>query len=805
MIKSKRQMFLSLKQAEPIKERPASVQEALEIQKVAPNGIFQVGENRYSKSYLIRDTNYDTNTYDEQVGFFDAWCKNLNSMDVNFKITIFNGNRNQELVRKEILYEMEGDPYDACRVCYNDIIEDKLMESRQGIEQKKYLTVVTQRNSYGQAKNHLNSVEQNLVGQFSSLGSELVPLSGTERLDVLFHFWNMGEEEKFDPDLLEECIYHGRDWRNDLACGSIDFSGRNDRFRIGGRTGKCFYIVPNEYPNTLSDSFLKKLSEIPAKSLYSLDYIPIPRDIALRTLELAYQGIESQISKQQKKRNEAHEFSSDVSYLVRRQKEEIEEMLDDIRQNDQKMFWVAVTILLAADNDGQMETAEIALKQICDENSLKVSEYRNLQREALNTVLPIGVRQVNQMRSMFTQTAGALIPFNVQEIQIYDKQYRPFYYGINAISRNPILANRKLLMNGNGFVFGVPGSGKSFTGSKMEMGSVFLTTKDTILVIDPTHEYKDVADAFGGTFIELSIESRNYINPMEVDLKNLLETDSNHLIKGKVQLLQGIVEQCMKGEFRQVHASLVDRCVGRLYKSIARLPAGERKQPLMEDFYNILKGQEDPEARTIYLSLETFIEGSLNLFNHQTNVDTSNRIVVFGMRDLGEELSKIGMLIMLDYIERKVLENFKKSRATWLYVDEFHILLLKEFSKQYFIRIWATVRKQGCLCTGLTQNVSRVLNDVETASLIINSEYTMFLKQEGPDAKLICQYFESISPALMKYVTKAQPGTGLVRFGNEAVPMNNQIEKTNPIYDIYNTNMHEKAAQKKAREKMGRY
>ena len=320
------------------------------------------------------------------------------------------------------------------------------------------------------------------------------------------------------------------------------------------------------------------------------------------------------------------------------------------------------------------------------------------QREALNTALPIGVRQVETMRTLLTQSLAVLMPFNVQELNDSTGNY----YGINQISKNVNIGNRKKLINGNGFVFGVPGSGKSFF-CKMEMGSVFLSGDDEIIVIDPMNEYFDIAETYGGTVVNMSTYTDNYVNPLEMDVWSLDPNDSKGMVREKGEFMLGLCEQCIGDSLNSRQKSIIDRCVRKLYIDIAR--SKEKYIPVMSDFYDILMAQPEDEAKDIALSLELFVNGSLNIFNHQTNVDVDNRFTVYGIRDLGTELSPITMLVMMESIQNRIVENGKRGKATWLYIDEFHVLLNSEYSAKYLQQLWKKVRKQGGLCTGITQNV----------------------------------------------------------------------------------------------------
>ena len=394
-----------------------------------------------------------------------------------------------------------------------------------------------------------------------------------------------------------------------------------------------------------------------------------------------------------------------------------------------------------------------------------------------------------EMRTLLTQSLAVLMPFNVQELNDSTGNY----YGINQISKNVNIGNRKKLINGNGFVFGVPGSGKSFF-CKMEMGSVFLSGDDEIIVIDPMNEYFDIAETYGGTVVNMSTYTDNYVNPLEMGVWSLDPNDSKGMVREKGEFMLGLCEQCIGDSLNSRQKSIIDRCVRKLYIDIAR--SKEKYIPVMSDFYDILMAQPEEEAKDIALSLELFVNGSLNIFNHQTNVDVDNRFTVYGIRDLGTELSPITMLVMMESIQNRIVENGRRGKATWLYIDEFHVLLNSEYSAKYLQQLWKKVRKQGGLCTGITQNVVDLLQNYTATTMLANSEFVALLKQANTDSSKMAEVI-GVSEAQLRFVTNTASGMGLIKCGSVVIPFDNQISKDTDLYRLYNTNIHEKIAEAK--------
>ena len=723
--------FKELKKASvPLYKTPKSIQETIEVMKVAENGIFEVSRNHFSKCYRFRDINYTTTNEEEQIDIFERYCKFLNSLDCNFKITVNNKNKDMQNLREEILLQYQYDEFDKFRRIYNEIIEDKIREGRQGIEQERYLTLTIERKNFEEAKAQFATLEATIHKAFGELGTDIVALSGNERIKVLHDFYHLGEEEGFSFD-LKHARKVGADFRNDLCNGMLKYFP--DHIEDEGKYIRAMFI--KKYPSSLSDRFLNEITSLPVHSITSIDVVPIPKDLTTKTLQKKYLGIESDIIKQQRVRNKNNDFSTEISYAKRTEKKEIEEIMDDVRENDQCLFYVAVTLIIVAESKEELESVTETVETIGKRNSVTIDTHYLKQREALNTALPIGVRQVETMRTMLTQSVAVLMPFNVQELNAVGGNY----YGINQISKNINVGNRKGLINGNGFIFGVPGSGKSFF-AKQEMGNVFLNTQDDV-----------IAD--------------------------------------KSEFMLSLCDQLLGNALNQKHHSIIDRCIRELYMRAWKV----KKVPVMTDFYHILKSQKEMEAQELALSLELFVEGSLNIFNHQTNVDVDNRFTVYGIQDLGSQLAPVAMLVMMEAIQQRIIDNGKRGRATWLYIDECHVLLNSDYSATYLQQLWKKVRKQGGLCTGITQNVVDLLQNYIAMTLLSNSEFVALLKQANVDSAKLAEVI-GVSDAQLQYVHNSPSGTGLLKCGSVVIPFDNQISKDSDLYKLYNTNIHEKIA-----------
>lgn len=763
----------------PMYKTPRSVQQLIEIMNIHENGIFEILRNRYSKVYRFTDINYTTTDESEQELIFLRYCKFLNSMDVAFKIVKPNMNRDMDKMKEDVFIKDRDDGMDEYRNASNHLMEKGIIDGKQGIEQHLFLVITIERKNMEEAKSQFAIMEANIHKVYGDLGSDITPLNGNERLQLLYNLYHLYHEDEIQMNVKDYEETEG-DFRNDLCNSRMKFYP--EYFEDEGKFGRALFV--KKYPRSLSDRFITELSSVPVHSIITIDAVPIPKDLTMRVLDNKLLGVENDILKQQRVRNRNKDYSSDISYKKKREKAEIEATIDEVNNNDAAMFYVGVTIVVMARSLKELDNACETIKIIGNRNGVVIDTHYLKQREAYNTALPIGVRQTDTMRSMLTQSLAALMPFNVQEL------YEPggVYYGTNQVSKNLNVGDRKKLINGNGFYFGVPGSGKSLL-AKQEMVNVWMNTEDDIIVIDPMSEYFEIAETFGGAVINLSSYSENFVNPLDLDILAYSPEERRNKINEKAEFVLSLCEQCMGGSPDPREKSILGRCVKDMYMEIAE--KGERYIPVMTDLYDRLRSQPETMAKDIALALELFVNGSLDIFNHPTNVDVDNRFIVYGIRDLGKDLSPLAMLIMMENIQDRIIANARKGRATWLYIDEFHTLLNYEYTSTYLNALWKKVRKQGGLCTGISQNITDLLNNEHAMSIISNSEFIVMLKQSLSDNALIASTI-GVSEAQLRYVINAPCGTGILKFGSAIIPFDATIPKDSPLYKLFNTNLHEK-------------
>lgn len=773
------------KASEPLYKIPFSTQQLIEISKISTSGIFETSNGRYSKTYRFTDVNYSTEPDEEQIVLISRFSKLLDSIGSEYKISIFNRKMDKSKFAEEVFYKYKEDGFDQIRDCYNELMEKDIENCGQGIEQIMYLTVSSSAADFEEAKAYFISTEAELKKRFKSLGSKLTVLDGNERLNLIRSIYQIDDEFALPVD-LKDYIGGYNDFLNDIASNTFKYENM-DTFSINGnKFGRVLYI--GRYGRKVSDGFLRRLCNIGTNSIITTDYIPIQRDVAKKYVENKLMGTESNIEKQQQKRNKALAFSSDITRTVKNQKEAIEEILDAI-DDDQTTFFVGTTIVIFADSMEELGTKASYVQRVASEEGCKVNSYLMQMKEAFNTALPLGVRQVETTRFMINSAACALLPFNVQAL--LDRRPGSFWYGRNQISWESIIANRKRLHNGNGFVLGIPGFGKSME-LKLELGSIFLNTEDEIIVIDPMLEYRDIIKTFKSEYIELSNTSEEHINPLYVSLRDLDYSDVNGNISMMSGFMAGFCEKALNVQrLDPITYTVIDDAVKSMYFEQIK---EKREEVTLEDFARKVKENSRDEAERLYYALQRYITGTLNMFNHKQNISMKNRVTCYGVRGAGDEdiMTPMSMMVMLVNIRRKVMENFSKGVATWIIADEFHNLLGTEYTENFFFKSVKEYRKYGGFVTMCDQNVSDVLTSQKARTMLDNSEFVVLFKQASAAIPELVETISGMKDTYSEYLLDAEPGQGLMKFGKSMFPIDMQLDKTGTLYNLFNTNMHEK-------------
>lgn len=770
MIKTMKMLFKQDKEKFVV---PKGVQDIIPVKAIYSDGIFQVGKNKYAKTYKFEDINYAVASRDDQQGMFLEYCQLLNSLDsgATTKLTINNRRLNSLDFRRKILIPLRKDAMDVYRDEYNRMLFAKATHSNS-IVQDKYVTISVTKKNIEDARIYFARVGSDLISHFNRLGSKCTELDVNERLRIIYDFFRTGEETSFHFNLKEK-MKKGHSFK-DYICPDV-FEHEKDCFKIGERWGRV--LLFREYASYIRDDMVAKLTELNRNMMMSIDIVPVPTDEAVREAENRLLGVETNITNWQRKQNENNNFSAVVPYDMEQQRKELKEFLDDITTRDQRMMFAVITMVHTADTKKQLDddTEEIlttARKHLCQFSVLKYQQLDGLQ-----TAIPFGIRKIDAFRTLTTESLAVFIPFRVQEIS----DEGGIYYGQNVISKNMIIADRRKLLNGNSFILGVSGSGKSFAG-KNEITNLMLSSDADIIVLDPEREYAPLVRAMGGEVIEISATSPNHINAMDMS-KDYGEVDP---IIEKSQFIQSLCEQIISGHhFAKGQQSIIDRCTENVYRYYKQ---GNYMgtPPTLSDFRDELLRQTEPEAHSLALELELFTRGSLNTFSKQTNVNTANRLVCYDILELGEQLRAIGMLVILDSIINRITTNRMKGKQTFIFIDEIYLLFMHEYSAQFLFKLWKRVRKYGAYCTGITQNVDDLLQSHTARTMLSNSEFILMLNQAATDRAELAKLL-NISDLQLSYITNVDAGHGLIKVGSSLVPFANIFPKNTKLYKLMST------------------
>lgn len=763
----------TMKQDKEKYQIPGKVQDIIPVRTVYPDGIFLSGKGKYSKTFRFRDINYAVASRSDKEMMFLEYSELLNAFDsgATTKITINNRRLNRLDFENQILIGMKNDGLNEYRKEYNSMLLDKATGSN-AIVQDKYVTVSVSKNNIEDARVYFSRIGADMVAHFARLGSQCTELDAEERLRIIHDFFRTGEETYFNFDMKDH-MKKGHSFADYICPDS--YENHDSYFKIGGRYGRVLLL--RDYASYIKDSMVAELTDINRNLMLSIDVIPVPTDEAVKEVENRLLGVETNITNWQRKQNMNNNYSAVVPYDMEQQRKESKEFLDDLTTRDQRMMFAVVTIVHTADSKKQLDndTEEIlttARKHLCQMTTLRYQQLDGLQ-----TAVPFGVRKIDAFRTLTTESLAVFMPFRVQEV--YDKH--GIYYGQNVISKNMMIADRRKLLNGNSFILGVSGSGKSFT-AKNEITNLMLSTDADIIILDPEREYAPLVRALGGSVIEISATSPNHINAMDMN-KDYGEVDP---VIEKSQFLQSLCEQIIAGHhFAKGQQSIIDRCTENVYRYYKQ---GNYMgtPPTLADFREELLRQPEPEAHSLALELELFTRGSLNTFAKQTNVDTGNRLICYDILELGEQLRAIGMLVILDSIINRITANRMRGKETFIVIDEIYLLFMHEYSAQFLFKLWKRVRKYGAFCTGVTQNVDDLLQSHTARTMLSNSEFIVMLNQAATDRVELAKLL-NISDLQLSYITNVDAGHGLIKVGSSLVPFANKFPRNTKLYRLMST------------------
>ena len=749
---------------------PRKVQDVIPIGCIWPDGIFKTG-NKFSKTFRFTDINYMVASREDKESMFLTYSELLNSLDsaATTKITIYNHRQNRANFEQSVLMPMRDDGLDLYRREYNQMLIDKATGAN-GIVQEKYVTVSIAKKDIEAARTYFNRVESDLTARFAALGAKCTALDTTARLRVLHDFYRAGEEVDFHFDMMD-MAKKGHDFKDYICPDSIE--KHSDYLKLGDRY--CRVLFLKDYANYIKDEMVRDLTDLNRNMVLSIDVIPVPTDEAVREVENRLLGVETNITNWQRRQNQNNNFSAVVPYDMELQRKESKEFLNDLTARDQRMMFSLLTMAITAETKEQLDADTETLLATSRQHMCQMAVLKFQQIDGLNTALPIGTRKINTFRTLTTESLAVFMPFKVQEIQ----DRGGIYFGENAISHNLIMCNKENLLNQSAFRLGVPGSGKSFS-VKEEIVFLILNTDDDVLICDPEGEYAPLVEAMGdiASVVNCAAGGKDRLNAMYM----VDGYGENNPIVVKSQFIMSLVERIDPKGVSPQHKSIIDRCNAAVYQEAEQTGTVPTLCTLREK----LLEQPEEKAEEIALALELFTTGSLDIFGHKSNVDLDKRVVVFNIHGLGEQLKPIGHLVITDTMLNRVTVNWKKGKRTHVFIDEFHVMFENEFSAAFFTSAWRQFRKRNAFPTAITQNVEYLLDSVQASTMLSNSEFVVMLNQAAGDREKLARLL-NISNEQMSYITNADAGCGLLKYGSALVPFINRFPHNTKLYELMTT------------------
>ena len=774
-------MQAAIARANRTDKKELSAQDSIPYLQIRVDGICQVTPTHFTKTIQFRDINYQLSDNEDKQAIFDGWCDFLNYFDssIKFQFSFVNLTALRESFARAI--PLRSDQFESIQRELSKIIEMQQAKGNNGIVKTKYLTFGIDADNIRSAKPRLERIETDILNNFKRLGVSAEVLNGQERLRVLHDILRMDTPEPF-AFRWEDLPRSGLSTKDYIAPSSFLFSRAKD-FRMGKKFASVSFL--QILAPELSDRILKDFLDIESNIVVNIHVQSVDQVSAIKTIKRTITDLDKSKIEEQKKAVRAGYDMDIIPSDLATYGAEAKKLLSDLQSRNQRMFLVTFLILNTADTKRQLDNNVFQTNSIAQKYNCSITALDYQQEEGMVSSLPLGLNQIEIQRGLTSSGVGIFVPFTTQEL--YQDSPEALYYGINALSNNIIMVDRKLLKNPNGLILGTPGSGKSFS-AKREIANVFLVTNDDIMICDPEGEYFPLVERLEGQVIKISPTSKHHINPMDI---NLNYSDEENPLSLKSDFILSLCELIVGGKdgLKPVEKTIIDRCVRMVYQDYLNDPKPEN-MPILGDLYDCLRKQEEKEAQFVATALEIYVSGSLNVFNHRTDVDVSNRVVCYDIKELGKQLKKIGMLIVQDQVWNRVTINREASKATRYYIDEFHLLLKEEQTAAYSVEIWKRFRKWGGIPTGITQNVKDLLASREVENIFENSDFIYMLNQAAGDRKILAQQL-GISPHQLSYVTHSNAGEGLLFYGDTIVPFVDNFPKDTELYRLMTTKPNE--------------
>ena len=755
-----------------------SAQDTISYKEMRPDGICIVKDNYFTKTIQFYDINYQLARNEDKNIIFENYCDFLNYFDKSISVQLSFLNQTMDIsdFEKSIAIKPQNDDFDGIRAEYTEMLKNQLARGNNGIVRKKHITFGIEADNIQNAKQRLERIETDIINNFKILGVRAFSLNGMERLELLHSCFNGGENKlNFSWNLIYKTGLTTKDF---IAPTSFNFSdGRC--FRMGGTIGAVSFL--HILAPELTDEMLKNFLEIQSALSVNIHIKSIDQTEAIKMIKRKITDLDSMKIQEQKKAVRAGYDMDIIPSDINTFGIDAKKLLEDLQGRNERMFLVTVLIMNTAKTKKALNSAIFEVQSIAQQRNCPLRRLDYQQEDGLMASVPIGINNIGIQRALTTSSTAIFVPFTTQEL--FSDSPEALYCGLNALSNNMIMVDRKMLKNPNGLILGTPGSGKSFS-AKREMTNAFLVTNDDIYVCDPEAEYNPLIHALKGQVVKLSPTSRDYLNPLDI---NINYSDEENPLALKSDFVLSFCELIIGGRdgLEPIEKTVIDRSVTRIYQKYFENPQPQN-MPILEDLYEEIKKQPEQEAGRIASALELYVKGSLNVFNHHTNVDISNRIVCFDIKELGKQLKKLGMLVVQDQIWNRVTINRNEHKSTRYYCDEFHLLLKDEQTAAYSVEIWKRFRKWGGIPTGITQNVKDLLSSAEIENIFENSDYIYMLNQAQGDREILAKKL-GISPQQLSYVTQSGAGEGLLFYGNTIIPFIDRFPKDTKLYSFMTT------------------
>lgn len=769
---------------------PRTAQQSIPFQRMFPDGICRVSDRYYTKTIQYQDINYQLAQQEDKTAIFEEWCSFLNFFDssIHFELSFMNMATDAEVFEKNIHIPLRNDHFNSVRSEYSQMLKTQLAQGNNGLTKTKYITFGIEAESMREAKPRLDHVQTNLMNNFKRLGVVAKVLNGKDRLQLMHAMFHMGDNDRFYFD-WNWLAGSGLSVKDFIAPTSFSFPGGRT-FTMGSLHGAMSYLQITA--SDLSDQLLKDFLDMETSEIVTMHIQSVDQTAAIKQIKHTITELDrSKIEEQKKAVRAGYDMDIIPSDLATYGKD-AKALLKELQSQNERMFLITFLIMNTGKTEQELENNVFQASSIAQKHNCNLRRLDFQQEQGLMSSLPLANNLIEIQRALTTSSTAIFIPFTTQEL--FQNGDEALYYGLNALSNNLIMVDRKKLKNPNGLILGTPGSGKSFS-AKREITNAFLVTDDDVIICDPEAEYTPLVNCLEGQVIKISPTSTHYINPM--DINESYSEDDNPLAL-KADFILSLCELIVGGEegLQPIEKTVIDRCVHQIYQHYFEDPK-PGNMPLLEDLYHALLQQEEKEAHRVATALEIYVKGSLNLFNHRTNVDINNRFVCYDIKELGKQLKKIGMLIVQDQVWGRVTANRSAGKTTRYYMDEFHLLLKEEQTAAYSVEIWKRFRKWGGIPTGITQNVKDLLSSREVENIFENSDFVYMLNQAAGDRQILAQQL-NISPHQLSYVTHSGEGEGLLFYGNVILPFVDHFPTDLALYKIMTTKLSDISETKEA-------